>query len=310
MKLYSNNLYFLLSTIASLLIFSGCASAQPDHVSGQTVQAIQKRLSNPNGKDVIVVSHRGDWRNAPENSLQAIRNCIALGVDVVEIDIQKTKDGELVLMHDKTIDRTTTGNGKVSDWILDSLKTFFLRDGLGHATLHKIPTLKEAMLEAKGRIMVNLDKCYEYFPEAYRILKATGTVDHVILKGYNKTVEEVRRDLKGYLSKIYFMPIINLDVPLANKILDDYQKNLKPVAVELVFASDTSNVLTRLETIKQRGSRVWINALWGNLNANHDDERAVADPAGSYGWLVNKGANIIQTDRPAWLLKYLQSRQQ
>ena len=48
-------------------------------------------------------------KNAPENSIQAIQNCIDMGVDMVEIDIRKTKDGHLVLMHDRTIDRTTNG---------------------------------------------------------------------------------------------------------------------------------------------------------------------------------------------------------
>ena len=50
---------------------------------------------------VSVISHRGDWRNTPENSIRAIQNCIDLGVNMVEIDIKKTKDNELILLHDK-----------------------------------------------------------------------------------------------------------------------------------------------------------------------------------------------------------------
>ena len=68
-------------------------------------------LQKPASNSVLVVSHRADWRNAPENSLQAIQNCIDMGVDVIEIDLKKTKDGHLILMHDKKIDRTTTGKG-------------------------------------------------------------------------------------------------------------------------------------------------------------------------------------------------------
>ena len=72
---------------------------------------------------VLVVSHRADWRNAPENSLQAIKNCIAMGIDMVEIDLKKTKDGQLILLHDKTIDRTTTGKGKPEDYTLAELRS-------------------------------------------------------------------------------------------------------------------------------------------------------------------------------------------
>lgn len=72
----------------------------------------------------MVVSHRGDWRNAPENSLQAFQNCIDMGVDMVELDLKKTKDGELILMHDGTLDRTTNGTGKPEDYTLAELKNF------------------------------------------------------------------------------------------------------------------------------------------------------------------------------------------
>ena len=65
---------------------------------------------------VSVISHRGDWRNTPENSIRAIQNCIDLGVNMVEIDIKKTKDNELILLHDKTLDRTTTGKGLPQDY--------------------------------------------------------------------------------------------------------------------------------------------------------------------------------------------------
>lgn len=75
--------------------------------------AIRNNLLQEGNNSVLVVSHRADWRNAPENSLQAIRNCIEMGVDMVEIDLKKTKDGHLILMHDKTIDRTKIGRAHV-----------------------------------------------------------------------------------------------------------------------------------------------------------------------------------------------------
>ena len=66
-----------------------------------------KNLEDSKNDQIIVIAHRGNWHNAPENSLQAIQNSIEMGVDMVEIDIRETKDGKLVLMHDQSIDRTT-----------------------------------------------------------------------------------------------------------------------------------------------------------------------------------------------------------
>ena len=90
---------------------------------------IRKKLLNRDYSSVLVTAHRGDWRYAPENSLPAIDNAIKMGVDIVELDVQRTKDGQYILMHDKTLDRTTTGSGLVSEWTLDSIQTLNLKNG-------------------------------------------------------------------------------------------------------------------------------------------------------------------------------------
>ena len=175
-------LYILLS-----ILFSSCESnyskSENQNSLNLTIEEKIENLTNSKDNQVIVVSHRGDWRNAPENSLQAIKNCIKMGVDMVEIDIRETKDGHLVVMHDKTIDRTTTGKGLVNEWTLDSLKTLNLVDGLGVATKHKIPTLKEALQTSKDKILVNLDKSYTIFDKCYQIILETGTENQVVIKG-------------------------------------------------------------------------------------------------------------------------------
>jgi glycerophosphoryl diester phosphodiesterase len=70
---------------------------------------------------VLVAAHRGDWRDAPENSLRAFIDAADLGADIVELDLQKTKDGEIVILHDQTLDRTSKGKGSPSDYTLAEL---------------------------------------------------------------------------------------------------------------------------------------------------------------------------------------------
>ena len=74
-----------------------------------------------------------------------------------EIDPRLTKDGVIVLMHDETIDRTTTGKGKVSDYTYAELQQFNLVDRNGNVTAFKIPTLKECLEWSKGKTILNLD---------------------------------------------------------------------------------------------------------------------------------------------------------
>lgn len=138
-------------------------ASKKDVVSKNNTEKLIKRLNNPTGSDVLVISHRADWRNYPENSLEGISSSMAMGVDMVELDVAKTKDNQLILMHDKTVNRTTTGKGLVSDFMLDSIKKLFLKNGAGVPTKYKIPTLEEALRLCKGKILVNLDKSYEFF---------------------------------------------------------------------------------------------------------------------------------------------------
>ena len=100
-----------------------CFLISTDLVAQDRASQIYNKITDPNNKEITVVAHRADWRYAPENSIAAIKRSIKQGVDVVEVDIQKTKDGKIILMHDKTIDRTTTGKGKISEWTLDSIRT-------------------------------------------------------------------------------------------------------------------------------------------------------------------------------------------
>lgn len=270
------------------------------------VKTIIDNFENPEGY-VVVIAHRGDWRNAPENSLLAIQNCIDMGVDMVEIDIRKTKDGHLILMHDETLDRTTDGTGKVANWTLDSIRTLHLRNGQGRITRFTIPTLEEAMKVAKGKIMINLDKCYDYFEEAYEILEKTGTTDQVVMKG-KKTFEEVVEDFDEYLGRVYFMPIIDLANPKADQIFETYYNELEPFAYELLFNQDSLASVERIQAYQEASTRPWVNSIFPHLCADHDDDVAVTDVKASYDWLIARGFNMIQTDRPALLLAYLRER--
>ena len=267
------------------------------------VQQIIEKFKDPDG-EIMIIAHRGDWRNAPENSLLAIQHCIDMGVDMIEIDIRKTKDGHLILMHDETVDRTTNGTGRVDSYTLDSIRTLKLRNGLDRVTQFGIPTLEEAMNLCKGKIMVNLDKCYDYFAEAYEVLERTGTVDHVIMKG-KIPVEQVKAEFGQYLSKVFFMPIIDLNKPNAAKLIKDYQDELQPIAYELLFETDTLAILNEIGGIIENGARPWVNSIYPHLCANHDDDVAVANFENSYDWLLDHKFNMLQTDRPALLLDYL-----
>lgn len=105
-----------------------------------------------NNRNPIVVAHRGASGYAPENTMAAIKKAITMGVDMIEIDVQLSKDNEVVLMHDLTVDRTTNGKGKVRDLYLEEIKKldagkWFSSEFSGE----KVPTLEEVIQAINGQ---------------------------------------------------------------------------------------------------------------------------------------------------------------
>lgn len=269
---------------------------------------IREKLLNRDNSSVLVAAHRGDWRNYPENSLAGIDNAIKMGVEIIEVDIQRTKDGQYILMHDNTLNRTTTGKGLVSEWTLDSIRTLKLRNGCSIKTKHSVATLEEALLHVKGRAMINLDKADRYFDDIYALLVKTGTTKQVIMKG-SKSAEEVKKQFGAYLKDVIYMPIVNLDKADAEDQINQFVKDLNPVAFELLFKLDSNTLPVKVKDILKDKSLIWYNTLWDTMAGGHDDDMSLDDPDKGYGYLINTlGARIIQTDRPAYLIEYLQKK--
>lgn len=290
--------------------FSSDLNAQIDQEPSR-VDSIRDKFFNPTVNYIPVVSHRGDWRYAPENSLLAVQRCIDLGVDVVEIDVRLTKDGHLVAMHDLTVDRTTNGSGLLSDMTLAEVRELRLRNACGARGSHQqVPTLEEIMLLAKDRIMINLDKTEgETVREAYEVLRRTGTIDHAIFKG-NDRVEVMLERYGSLMDSILYMPKVWYNLEDKAGYVEDFESSLNPLAYECLFDADSNEVFR--ETIPQLnnlGTTVLAIALWDELCAGHTDELALIEgPDAAWGWLLQHGANAIMTDRPDELLAYLRQR--
>ena len=97
------------------------------------------------GERTLVAAHRGGAGLRPENSLAAFRNAIALGADMLEFDLHLTRDGEVVVMHDPTLDRTTTASGAVRDRTFAGLASARLKARDGTVTDERVPTFAEVL---------------------------------------------------------------------------------------------------------------------------------------------------------------------
>lgn len=106
----------------------------------------------------LFAAHRGGSLLWPENSLLAFRNALALGADFLELDVHLTRDGSVVVIHDPTLDRTTTGGGPVRERTIAELGGLRLKDRDGAVTDEPIPTLEQVVaLAAAGRRQLLLE---------------------------------------------------------------------------------------------------------------------------------------------------------
>jgi len=133
---------------------------------------------------MLVIAHRGDSAHRPENTLSAFQSAVEIGAALVEFDVQLTRDGHVVVIHDPTVDRTTSGRGSVGEMTLAELRKLsagyparFGSEYLGE----RIPTLPEALSFLRGRVRAMVE------------IKADSVTDDDLGGIEARTIEEVRR---------------------------------------------------------------------------------------------------------------------
>ena len=298
----------LLILLSGLLLLQTSCS-HTESVSGTRAERVVSEIHNPASNKVLVACHRGDWRNWPENSLAAIESVIGMGADIVEIDVALTSDSVLVVCHDRTLNRTTTGKGLIAEIPYDSIQRCFLKSGHGVATSHRMPTLREALELCKDRIVVNIDKGYQYYDLVQRLSEELGVTGQLLIKG-KSPVADVAAKFSRYEHNMMYMPIIDILKPKGQALFAEYlDTDTVPLAYEVCWSEYTPAVEACMKKVLAGGSKLWVNSLWPSLCGGLCDDAAFeGDPAAVYGKLVDMGATMIQTDRPELLISYLRSR--
>ncbi len=272
------------------------------------VDQLLAHLNNPKSNDVLVAAHRGDWFWAPENSLSAFQNCIEMGVDIIELDVRMSKDGVPVIIHDLTLDRTTTGKGNVADWTLDSLKTLYLKDATGVTTQERIPTLEEVMNFTKGKILIYLDKSVDKVEKLLPILQQTGTLRQAMFV-LDFPYEKAKAQFGNLLDSVLFVPVIADGMQHLDTYIQEYLTHLKPRAFQFRMKSYDGTAYPQLKKITNSTSKAFVAATWADHTIGHDDQLSRTKPDEGWGWLIAQGFKILETNRPQQLLAYLRAKQ-
>ncbi|CUX62681.1 MULTISPECIES: glycerophosphodiester phosphodiesterase family protein [Agrobacterium] len=249
---------------------------------------------------ILTIAHRGFWTATAENSLASVRAAVAVGVEMIEIDTQATADGRLVVIHDETLDRTTTGKGTVSALPFEVVRAAKLKAGAGGdgagLTDECVPTLEELLEEARGRITVNIDtKFTRDLPQVMETVLRLGVEDQVLVKT-DIDPEASRFEVleTDWFGKIPHMPMFPVR---KGRFAEDLRRieALKSPMIEVKF-TDIADLAEGRAEMERQNIRLWINSLDVSHCLDFNDTRALSDPEAVWGALAEAGVGAIQTD--------------
>lgn len=259
---------------------------------------------------ILTIAHRACWDNAPENSIAAVEAAIALGVEIVEIDVQTTSDGALVVIHDETLNRTTNGSGRVGETALATIRSLRLRDRAGGTeavTSERLPLLNDMIEATRGRILVNLDVKEDTDIEAVAdVVRDLGMEDQIILK----TRIDAETDLDRLVSAAFFRRIPHMPMMKARSgyFAADLERiaRLSPPMIETTF-QDLAEIAAARPLLDRMNARVWVNTIDVSHPVGFSDTLALRDPDAVWGRLIEAGVGAVQTDQAiafkAWLAR-------
>lgn len=289
MKRIQLNIFQNIFTIITIFLFFGCnpsnkSNTKDNHqVSNQTLFSFaynQKQKS-------LVSAHRGghNLKGYPENCIETMDFLYDKGITIFEIDVAKTKDNELILMHDNSLQRTSTGREDVNQINLSKIKEYFLVDDFGSETTFRIPTFEEAIQWGKNKpiyFMIDIKKDVPY-KQIITSIRNLQMEKQVVLVSYSVNQAKKLNQLA---------PEMYLSVSMRNeKEFEEMINSGIPTSKMVAFTGTKRSPKSLFDKIHNENIMVIFGTL-GNI-----DKSAAARGNKIYKELENEGVDIFATDR-------------
>lgn len=233
-----------------------------------------------------------------ENSLASFEHTLAHTPAFFETDPRLTKDSVIVLLHDATLDRMTTGTGKLSDHTWEELKKLRLKDAQGNVTQDRILSLEEAIEWARGKTVLNLDRKDVPLSRTAAIIRKHKADAFVMLTVHSP--EQARYYYEDNKDRMFSAFIKN------KQELDAYEKAGIPAASLIAYIGPTIKAENKelYQLLNSRGIMCMISAASSYDKLPDEQERLTA-----YRAIIDDGASILESDRPVEVAQALKFRQ-
>ena len=258
-----------------------------------------KTIQEAAANRLLLAAHRGvSGGNIPCNTLAAYEIALRQGADIVEIDVSIAKDGSLFVFHPGMEPAHLRSQTYIRDMTAEEVRELRFVNQDGVKTTDVVSPLDDVLELLKGRAYVNIDKFWTAMPEITAAVRRHGMENDVIVKTsadkkWFDMVEEVAPELP-------YMPIISETDTCTEELL---RRNINLIGAEVLFKTDDAQVASPeyIADMHKKGLLLWANAIVYNykavLTAGHSDDISVTkDPDAGWGWLADRGFDIIQTD--------------
>ena len=264
-----------------------------------------------NNDNVQVVAHRGAaGSNIPCNTIPAFDIALKGGASILEMDLFKSTDGKIFIFHTGKEPYQLNKNIDLTKLDSEEIKKLRLINVDFYPTQWGINSFDDVLEHFKGRCILNLDRIGDCIPDVIKAVERHNMKDQVLLK--HAPIPSVLKIIEDVAPDYMFMPIY-MEEDNASGIIE--KMNINYIGAELVFKTEESPVIQPeyIESMKKSGKTLWGNAVLYNykipLSAGHtDDVSMIDDPDKGWGWLVDHGFDIIQTDWTYQCCKYLKDR--
>jgi len=264
-----------------------------------------------NNDNVQIVAHRGAaGSNIPCNTIPAFDIALKGGASILEMDLFKSTDGKIFIFHTGKEPYQLNKNIDLTKLDSEEIKKLRLINVDFNPTQWGINSFDDILEHFKGRCILNLDRIGDCIPDVIKAVERHNMKDQVLLK--YAPIPSVLKIIEDVAPDYMFMPIY-MEEDNASEIIE--KMNINYIGAELVFKTEESPIiqLDYIESMKKSGKALWGNAVLYNhkipLSAGHtDDVSMIDDPDKGWGWLVDHGFDIIQTDWTYQCCKYLKDR--
>lgn len=242
-------------------------------------------------RKIALVSHHraGPAPGYPENAIATMDNALKYGPGLMEVDVMQLKDGTLILMHDYTLGRTTTGEGEVKAKTWDQVKGLKLKDNDGNVTEYGIPRLKDVLLWARGKTILTLDiKRGTDFKKVVDLVRETGSEDYSVGIAYSLSQAQAFHKLAP------FMPI-TVSIGDAEELKAVKESG---IAKDKIIAWTGTRIrdAAHYQAIHKEGWTVFMGTL-GREGQSLDSQFRANGNDVAYREIIEMGADVIATDR-------------